>query len=125
MQFGKPIGNNQAIQQQLAQLAGEFASARITALVACRDLPSLHQADAPSAEFSTAVAKVRAGKAANRATAIAHQVHGAIASPMGTRSISPRVACGLGAATWVGQAGGLSAWARPSSPAVPRAFGPV
>ena len=78
VQFGKPIGKNQAIQQQLAQLAGEFASARVTALVACRDLPSLHQADAPSAEFSTAVAKVRAGEAANQATAIAHQVHGAI-----------------------------------------------
>ena len=107
MQFGKPIGNNQAIQQQLAQLAGEFASARITALVACRDLPSLHQADAPSAEFSTAVAKVRAGEAANRATAIAHQVHGAIgftdehALNFATRRLW----------TWRSDLGGASWWA--------------
>lgn len=77
-QFGRPIASYQAIQQQLAQLAGEFASARMAALVACRDLPSLPQPDAPSAAFSTAVAKVRAGEAANRGTAIAHQVHGAI-----------------------------------------------
>lgn len=107
VQFGKPIGKNQAIQQQLAQLAGEFASARITALVACRDLPSLHQADAPSAEFSTAVAKVRAGEAANCATAIAHQVHGAIgftyehALNFATRRLW----------TWRSDFGGASWWA--------------
>ncbi|ARU03490.1 hypothetical protein CCO03_01250 [Comamonas serinivorans] len=78
VQFGRPIGSYQAIQQQLAELSGEFASARVAALVACRDLPSLQQPSAPSATFSTAVAKVRAGEAANRGTAIAHQVHGAI-----------------------------------------------
>lgn len=78
IQFGKAIGSYQAIQQQLALLAGEFSSARVAALTACRDLPSLHQNDTSSALFSVAVAKIRAGDASNQATSIAHQVHGAI-----------------------------------------------
>lgn len=83
VQFGKPIGKNQAIQQQLALLAGEVAAARVAAIVACADAP---HADAPHAGttdcaatvFSAAVAKIRCGEAASRAAAIAHQVHGAI-----------------------------------------------
>jgi acyl-CoA dehydrogenase len=78
VQFGRPIGKNQAIQQQLALLAGDVAAARLAALAAAADAPSALQPDAPSAEFSVAAAKVRAGEAATRATAIAHQVHGAI-----------------------------------------------
>ena len=78
VQFGKPIGKNQAIQQQLALMAGDAAAARMAALAAAADAPCAAQPDAPSAAFSIAVAKVRAGEAATRAAAIAHQVHGAI-----------------------------------------------
>jgi len=78
VQFGRPIGKNQAIQQQLALLAGEVAAARVAALVACDDAPSLAVAASPATLFSAAVAKIRAGEAATRATSIAHQVHGAI-----------------------------------------------
>jgi acyl-CoA dehydrogenase len=78
VQFGKPIGKNQAIQQQLALMAGDCAAARMAALAAAADAPSTPRPDAPAAAFSIAVAKVRCGEAATRATGIAHQVHGAI-----------------------------------------------
>jgi len=78
VQFGRPIGKNQAIQQQLALLAGDVACARMAALVAGRDAPSPSNADCPRTRFSAAVAKIRAGEAATRGTSIAHQVHGAI-----------------------------------------------
>ncbi|MCW5661039.1 MAG: acyl-CoA dehydrogenase family protein [Burkholderiaceae bacterium] len=78
VQFGKPIGRNQAIQQQLALMAGDTAAARMAALAAAADAPSVTARDAPAAPFSIAAAKVRAGEAATRAAGIAHQVHGAI-----------------------------------------------
>lgn len=78
VQFGKPIGKNQAIQQQLALMAGEVASIRVAALVAANDAPSSTNADCSSTVFSTAVAKIRCGEAATRGTSIAHQTHGAI-----------------------------------------------
>ena len=78
VQFGRAIGKNQAIQQSLALLAGELACARAAALVACADAPSALTHDCTAALFSIAVAKIRAGEAATRATSIAHQVHGAI-----------------------------------------------
>ncbi|MCX7274102.1 MAG: acyl-CoA dehydrogenase [Burkholderiales bacterium] len=78
VQFGRPIGRNQAIQQSLALLAGDVCSARVAALVACADAPSSQNRDCSATEFSGAVAKIRVGEAATRGTSIAHQVHGAI-----------------------------------------------
>jgi len=78
VQFGRPIGSNQALQQQLALMAGDVAAARMAALIAADDAPSSARADAPAAAFSIAAAKVRCGEAATRACGIAHQVHGAI-----------------------------------------------
>ena len=77
-QFGKAIGAQQAVQQQLALMAGDVAAARVAVLAALADAPSAQSPDCPALRFSAAVAKVRTGEAASRCAAIAHQVHGAI-----------------------------------------------
>ena len=72
VQFGKPIARFQAIQQNLAVLAGHVAAASAAADLAA-------EAVAADADFlRIAAAKVRVGEAAGAAAGIAHQVHGAI-----------------------------------------------
>ena len=73
VQFGRPLAKFQAIQQELAKLAGEVAAASAAAD---------HAADTYAAggdlTFAVAVARTRIGEAAGKATAIGHQLHGAI-----------------------------------------------
>jgi len=72
VQFGRPIARFQAVQQSLAMLAGEAAAAARAAEAAFAAL------DSGPGPHEAAVAKIRAGEAAGKAAAIAHQVHGAI-----------------------------------------------
>lgn len=72
VQFGRPIGKFQAIQQALAQLAGAATSSQCVTLAAFSSV-----AGRPD-RFEVGVAKIRAGQAAGLAPSIAHQVHGAI-----------------------------------------------
>jgi acyl-CoA dehydrogenase len=84
VQFGRPIGQFQVIQQELARLAGLVATAGMAAEVAAR---AASEAD-PRASgvigapgdptFEIATAKVVTGDAAEHGPRIAHQVHGAI-----------------------------------------------
>jgi len=74
-QFGRPIAQFQAIQQQLAVLAGEVA-------VCQRAADSLLSAVAPMNHLDIAIARARIGEAVGPATEIAHQVHGAMGYTM-------------------------------------------
>ncbi|MGH8596852.1 MAG: acyl-CoA dehydrogenase family protein, partial [Gammaproteobacteria bacterium] len=78
-QFGRALSQFQAIQQQLAGLAGEMTSVDTIAMAACiafdkRGMTSSGR----DAKFEIAAAKCRASEAVEAITRISHQVHGAI-----------------------------------------------
>lgn len=75
--FERPIGKFQAVQHNLARLAGETAAAN----AAVRSLAAtIERADSFGDQvfFEVASAKIRVGEAAGEGAAIAHQAHGAI-----------------------------------------------
>jgi hypothetical protein len=76
-QFGKPLGKFQAVQQVLAIFATEAAAVNVAGAAAAAALDKAG-GDADAALFEIACAKLRTNKAIGQATAIAHQVHGAI-----------------------------------------------
>jgi acyl-CoA dehydrogenase len=73
-QFGRPLGKFQAIQMELAEMAGE-----VTAVTALTDA-AVQALDRGSSDvvLAAAAAKVRAGAAVEVVARLAHQVHGAI-----------------------------------------------
>jgi acyl-CoA dehydrogenase len=73
VQFGRPIGKFQAIQQQLAQLAEQVAAATVAVTASADEI-----ARGGDIFVAAAIAKIRAGEAAGKSAEIAHQVHGAI-----------------------------------------------
>ena len=72
-QFGRKIGQFQAIQQELARFAGEVAAAVAAALSAAGALER-----GANSLLAVAAAKIRTAQAAHEGSLIAHQVHGAI-----------------------------------------------
>ena len=72
VQFGKPIGKFQVIQQNIAMLAAQACAAAAAADIAARALA------AGGDVLPIAIAKARAGEAASIVCGLAHQIHGAI-----------------------------------------------
>lgn len=79
--FEKKIGKFQAIQHNLAQLAGEVAAA-LTAAGSAADTIANGSASDDVMLLEVASAKIRCAEAAEKGAAIAHQVHGAIGFSM-------------------------------------------
>lgn len=80
--FERPIAKFQAIQHAIAQLAGETAVSLSAAASAAEALESLlsqsRDFDDPELRLEIMSAKIRTAAAARKASAIAHQMHGAI-----------------------------------------------
>lgn len=71
VQFGKPIGRQQALQQNLAMMAEDVVACRLAVQLGCAG-------DAVQSLAAAATAKSIASAAAGRIAATAHAVHGAI-----------------------------------------------
>jgi acyl-CoA dehydrogenase len=75
--FERPIGKFQAVQHNLAKLAGEVAAA-VTAAGSAADTIAQSKTFDDTVFLEAASAKIRSAEAAEQGVAIAHQVHGAI-----------------------------------------------
>jgi acyl-CoA dehydrogenase len=75
--FERPIGKFQAVQQNLARLAGEVAAA-LAVSGSAADALAQADADDEAVFLEAASAKIRTAEAAAEGSAIAHQVFGAI-----------------------------------------------
>lgn len=72
-QFGRPLIKFQAVQQELARLAGEAAIAKASAMAAAACVQA-----GQDVMTHAAIAKIKAGEAAQAGASIGHQLHGAI-----------------------------------------------
>ncbi|WP_299958977.1 acyl-CoA dehydrogenase family protein [uncultured Modestobacter sp.] len=101
-QFGRPLGKFQAIQMELAEMAGE-----VTAVAALVDAAVQAVERGESLVLACAAAKVRAGAAVEVVARLAHQVHGAIGFTQEHRLHHLTRRCW----SWRDEAGTETAWA--------------
>jgi acyl-CoA dehydrogenase len=76
--FEKKISKFQAVQHNLAKLAGESAAALAAATSAADTIANATSLDGDAVFLEVVAAKIRCAEAAEKGAAIAHQVHGAI-----------------------------------------------
>ena len=105
--FEKPIAKFQAVQHNLAKLAGESAAALAAATSAADALAHATSFDDDAVFLEAVSAKIRCAEAAEKGAAIAHQVHGAIGFT--TEHILHRFS--LRALSWRDDFGSESYWA--------------
>lgn len=98
-QFGRPLAAFQAVQQQITVMAEEVAAATLAAQIGL--------AGPGFAPARSAAAKLRANEAGEAASAIAHQLHGAIGA---TQEFDLQLYTGA-LARWQREAGTASHWA--------------
>jgi acyl-CoA dehydrogenase len=103
VQFGRPLGRFQAIQMELAEMAGE-----VTAVAALVDSAVQATERGESLVPAAAAAKVRAGAAVEVVARLAHQVHGAIGFTQEHRLHHLTRRCW----SWRDEAGTELAWSR-------------
>ncbi len=100
VQFGKPIGKFQALQQQISEVAEQVFGARMASQMSCRS-----ETWQPQPALA-ALAKYQASQAVARIVAVAHAVHGAIGVTQEydlqiyTRRLNEWARAGAGAAYW-------------------------
>jgi acyl-CoA dehydrogenase len=102
VQFGRAIGQFQAVQHQLAQLAEETSAVRVAVQAAAST------GDGPWSVAAMAAAKLRAGEAAGLCVRIAHQLHGA----MGVTAEHPLHQSTRRMLAWRDEHGAEAYWAR-------------
>ncbi|MGD9804257.1 MAG: acyl-CoA dehydrogenase family protein [Hyphomicrobiaceae bacterium] len=76
--FERTISKFQAVQHNLARLAGESAAANAAATSAADAIANASSLATPGIFLEVAAARIRSAEAATEGSAIAHQVHGAI-----------------------------------------------
>ncbi len=81
IQFGRPLSAFQAVQQSLAQMAGEIERARAAATLAVAAAAD-HGFAAAQTDYAVTVAKVVLAHVVRTVTTTAHQLHGAIGSTL-------------------------------------------
>jgi len=105
VQFGKPIGRFQAVQQQITEMAERVYGARMASQLGCQSLGW------QASPMMVALAKSQTSAAAGRVASLAHAVHGAIGVTheydlhLYTRPLYEWSLAGGGAGYWSAQLG--------------------
>lgn len=107
VQFGRPLSGFQAVQHELAEMAGEIERARAAATLAVAAACD-HGFASPATDYAVTVAKVVLGRAVRRVVRIAHQLHGAI----GVTAEHPLWLATLRAQSWIEEFGSTAHFAQ-------------